>query len=176
MPKYKIAYNWDGRVLAEQDQANVEVAWLENGDLSMAIDAPFANDPKPCSASASCWELWKFEVVEFFLVGQGKPAPYIEIEISPWGKYLVLRLLGARNLKDQHLPLDIISVQRNTTRWTAKAVISHTLLPEGELKVNAFRLSGQEPDRRYHVMTVMATACPDFHLIEQFETILKRLY
>ena len=174
MTELIIAYNWDGVALNEQDKARVKVAWLTNGDLSIGIDAPFANDPKPNCAKTACWQLWDFEVVELFLVGQGTPIPYTEIEISPWGNHLVLQLLGTRNVIAQELPLKIVDVKRGKTRWTAQAVISQDLLPKGELRVNAYRISGVEPKRHYHVMTPMAGPEPNFHHVEQFKTVLKR--
>jgi hypothetical protein len=115
-------------------------------------------------------------VVELFLVGAGDPAPYTEIEISPWGNHLVLQLLGSRNAIAQELPLKIVSIERGETRWTAQAVISEKLLPKGELEVNAYRVSGIEPNRHYHVMTPMLGPVPDFHHIDQFEAVLKRQY
>lgn len=174
MTEFVIGHSWDGVALAERDQARVEVHWLENGDLSIGLDAPFADDPKPSCLKTACWELWNFEVVELFLVGGGEPAPYTEIEISPWGNHLVLQLLGTRNVIAKELPLQIVSLERGETRWAAQAVISKELLPKGELKVNAYRVSGVEPNRYYHVMTPMVGQVPDFHHIDQFETILKR--
>ena len=174
MTQFVIGHNWNGVALAEQDKARVEVHWLKNGDLSIALDAPFANDPKPNCAKTVCWELWDFEVVELFLVGAQEPVPYTEIEISPWGNHLVLQLLGSRNVIAKELPLQIISLERNEARWTANVVISKALLPKGELKVNAYRLSGVEPNRHYHVMTPMVSLVPDFHHIEQFKVVLKR--
>lgn len=171
-----IAHNWDGVALTQQDTASIEVQWLQNGDLRIELDAPFANDPNPNCAKTACWDLWDFEVVELFLVGAGEPAPYTEIEISPWGNHLVLQLLGTRNTIAKGLPLHIVSLDRGETRWNAQAVISKKLLPKGELKVNAYRVSGVEPNRHYHVMTAMLGSEPDFHHIKQFERVLKRQY
>jgi hypothetical protein len=172
--EFVIAQSWDGVALVESEQARVEVSWLENGDLSIELDAPFADDPKPDCLKAACWELWNYEVVELFLVGAGEPAPYTEIEISPWGNYLVLQLLGTRNVIAKELPLKIVSLERGETRWAAKAVVSKGLLPKGELRVNAYRISGVEPNRYYHVMTPMVGPVPDFHHIDQFQSVLKR--
>lgn len=173
--KLVIGHNWDGVALAEKDKARVEVYWLGNGDLSISIDAPFAHDLKPNNVKSAYWNLWDFEVVELFLVGAGHPAFYTEIEISPWGNHLVLQLLGARNVIAQELPLQILSLKRSETRWTAQAVVSQTLLPKGALKVNAFRVSGVAPNRYYHVMTPLTGSEPDFHHISQFEVILERV-
>lgn len=175
--QFVIGHSWDGIELAEQDKAVVAVNWLNNGDLSISIDAPFANDPAPNCANTACWELWNFEVVELFLVGAGDPAPYTEIEISPWGHHLVLQLLGSRNTLAKELPLQVSVVRSEhleTPRWSANAILSGHLLPSGDLRVNAYRVSGVEPNRHYHVMTPMVGDVPDFHHIDQFTQILKR--
>lgn len=172
--EFVIAHTWDGIELAQTQRASVEVNWLANGDLQILVDAPFARDPKPDCRATACWELWNFEVVELFLVGAGDPAPYTEVEISPWGNHLVLQLLGTRNAVARELPLDIVSLERGERRWTAEAVLSAELIPAGDLKVNAYRVSGVEPNRHYHVMTPMIGEVPDFHHIDQFERTLKR--
>lgn len=174
MTEFVIAHSWDGLVLAEEDKSWVEAHWLDNGDLSIVLNAPFANDPKPNCANTACWGLWNFEVVELFLVGTGEPSPYTEIEISPWGHHLVLQLLGARNTIAKELPLQIVTLERGASRWIATAVLSQHFLPEGNLKVNAYRISGVEPTRQYQVMTPMVGHTPDFHHIDQFERTLKR--
>lgn len=172
---FVVGHTWDGIELAEQDRASVKVEWLENGDLRILVDAPFANDPPPDCESTECWELWNFEVMELFLMGAGDPAPYTEVEISPWGNHLVLQLLGTRNAIATELPLEIVSVERGETRWTAEAILSADLIPAGDLLVNAYRVSGVEPDRYYHVMTPMVGEVPDFHHINQFIKTLKRV-
>lgn len=174
MNDFFIKYTWDNQLISVDKHANVSVKWLKNGNLSINIDAPFANDPKPVCENTACWGLWNYEVVELFLVGEGNPTPYTEIEISPWGNHLVLQLLGYRNVIEQELPLNIINVKRDAKRWQAHAIIDADLIPKGLLKVNAFRVSGVEPNRDYHVMTPMKGLEPDFHHIDQFTQELMR--
>lgn len=168
-----VGHTWDGVALVDEEKSIVETSWLENGDLKILVDAPFANDPPPDCENTACWELWNFEVVELFLVGSGDPAPYTEIEISPWGNHLVLQLLGPRNTIAKELPLQL-TVARAKTRWTAEAVLSATLLPQGDLLVNAYRVFGVEPNRHYQVMTPLGGDKPDFHRVGQFSRMLKR--
>lgn len=169
-----IGHTWDGNELAAVDKAVVNLSWLDNGDLSISVDSPFANDPKPDCDSTSCWELWNHEVVELFLVNSADPAAYTEIEISPWGNHLVLQLLGSRNVVAKQLPLEL-TVTRSGDRWSAEAVLSQALIPAGALTVNAYRISGTEPNRNYHVMTPMVSDEPDFHLIDQFDRVVTRV-
>lgn len=169
---FTVAHTWNGVALAKSDEAVFELTWLPNGDLNIVVDAPFANDPRPNCEKAACWELWNFEVVEIFLVGSGDPVPYTEIEISPWGNHLVLQLLGARNTIAKELPLNL-KVARGTKRWSADAILSASLLPRGDLTVNAYRIHGSEPNRHYHAMTPLSGDKPDFHRITQFMRIFK---
>lgn len=169
-----INQTWEGEKLQSKDEANVSVNWLKNGDLRIVIDAPFANDPKPICEKASCWKLWEYEVVELFLAGAGDPAPYTEVEISPWGNYLVIQLLGERNMVATDLPLDVRLISREGKRWWAEAVLDKKLIPNGNLLVNAYRVSGVESNRHYHVMTPMDSEQPDFHLVSQFVRELGR--
>lgn len=171
---FTISHTWDGKALAVEEHARVLTHWLTNGDLAIEIDAPFADDPQPVSQTSACWGLWNYEVVELFVVGEGDPVPYTEIEVSPWGHHLVLQLLGVRNIVAQELPLKINLIERNQKRWRAQAVIKAELLPKGSLKVNAYRVSGVEPERHYHVMTPMIGPVADFHHIDQFTQTLIR--
>lgn len=161
---------WDGVFLPVEQQAKVSVRWLLNGDLNIHIDSPFSNDPKP-----KCYkELWNYEVIELFIAGVGEPVSYTEIEISPWGDYLVLQLLGRRQVVGKELPLKIIKVNRDSERWQSEVVIQSNLIPKGPLKVNAYRIFGVEPLRHYHVMTPLKTIEPDFHAVDQFTQELVR--
>lgn len=168
-----INHTWDGHRLEDSANTTVTLNWLKNGDLRILIDAPDSHEPKPNCESQSCWKLWEHEVVELFLVGTGTPVPYTEIEISPWGNYLVLQLLGARNTIAKNLPL-AVSVQRDENRWQAEATLSSKLIPSGDLSVNAYRIDGKEPNRNYQVMTPLGGDKPDFHRIQKFKIMLKR--
>ncbi len=170
---FTVNQTWNGVPLNTAEAAYVKTRWLDNGDLHLHIDAPFANDPRPECENIACWELWNYEVVEIFLVGAGEPAAYTEVEISPWGNHLVLQLLGPRNTIARELPLEL-KVTRSETRWNAEAVLTADLIPKGDLRVNAYRVHGVEPKRQYHVMTPLNTEQPDFHRIDGFVKTLKR--
>src|SRR5690349_13129517 len=90
---------WNGADASERERAAVALAWVPGG-LRIDVDAPFHGDPAPPARPGPCDRLWEFEVVELFLAGaasDGSPVPYTEVELSPHGHYLVLRLLGVRN-------------------------------------------------------------------------------
>lgn len=166
--EFIIAHSWNGTPLPAEQISKISAKWLASGDLAISITAPFANDPRPQCQHASCWQLWEHEVVELFLVGEGSPAPYTEIEISPWGYYLVLQFAGIRKLVRKHIPLHL-HVSRQEKYWQARARLSALYLPAGMLKVNAYRITGQPPQRQYQAMTPLTSNKPDFHLVEQFQ-------
>ena len=84
--------------------------------ITIAVDAPFYNDPKPTDANlshtgnssgdskGSFMGLWDYEVVEaFFLSSETKQ--YLEVELGPHGHHLVLFLNGKKNIIKQCLPI-----------------------------------------------------------------------
>lgn len=47
--------------------------------------------------------LWDYEVVEVFFLGRAER--YFELEMSPHGHYLALKLQGARNIVEKEVKL-----------------------------------------------------------------------
>ena len=83
--------------------------------ITIAVDAPFYNDPRPTDTNlshksssgdskGSFMGLWDYEVVEaFFLSSETKQ--YLEVELGPHGHHLVLFLNGKKNIIKQCLPI-----------------------------------------------------------------------
>ena len=83
--------------------------------ITIAVDAPFYNDPRPTDTNlshksssgdskGSFMGLWDYEVVEaFFLSSETKQ--YLEVELGPHGHHLVLFLNGRKNIIKQCLPI-----------------------------------------------------------------------
>jgi hypothetical protein len=115
--------------------------------------------------------LWEHEVVELFLVGQGDPAPYTEIEVGPYGHYLVLKLLGERNVVERELPLTV-ECERGGSRWSARFHVPEEYLPPGTLRLNAYAIHGLGAERRYLVATALGGDRPDFHRVGLFRVSL----
>jgi len=159
-----IAHTWDGQPLGASDVARV--GWqLDEAVLRIWVDAPFHDDPPPPGPPGPTPGLWNHEVVELFLVGAGPH--YTEIELSPHGHHLVLRLEGVRQAVASELPLQL-AARREATRWQAEAVLSRSLLPDDILSFNAFRIHGVGAHRRYLAHAPVPGPMPDFHRLGLF--------
>jgi len=164
-----IVHTWDGGDAPAGERATVTLRWVPGG-LGLAIDAPFHADPPPPARPGPCDRLWEYEVVAVFLAGSapvGEPLPYTEIELSPHGHYLVLRLLGVRNAIDLALPL-ACSAEIHGPRWRGRAVLPFSYLPDGALRGNAYAVHGLAPERRYLAASPVPGTRPDFHQPERF--------
>lgn len=159
-----IASTWDGQPIAAAEQATVRLTAQEGG-LVVEIDAPFHGDPPPPGAPGPTWKLWEHEVVELFVLGADDH--YTELEISPHGHYLLLRLEGRRNVVARELPL-AVTVSRTDGRWQAKTVLPASVLPIGPWRANAYAIHGLGEARRYLAWTPAPGPAPDFHRIEVF--------
>ena len=72
--------------------------------------------------------LWDYEVVEVFFLGRSDR--YLEVEMSPHGHFLVLKLHGARKLVETMIPIDYHAGQvkvGTVTRWTGRRRAPRTL-------------------------------------------------
>lgn len=156
---------WDGGRLPRDDIATVELQ-LDGDDLVLRVDAPFRDDPPPPGPPGPTPGLWEHEVVEIFVAGPGADdaVPYLEIEMSPRGHYLALRLEGVRRVVDQGLPLDLRTTV-DGDRWRATARAPRELLPPPPWRAAAFAMHGAGPGRRHHtsVPLPLPGSRPDFH-------------
>jgi hypothetical protein len=165
-----IGRSWDGALLPEAERSTVRIGF-EGERLRIEVDAPFAGDPAPPGAPGPTERLWEHEVVELFVVGEaaaeGDPVPYTEIELSPHGHHLVLRLVGVRNIVEQCLPADF-ATSVGPQRWRGSASLERSLLPARPVRCNAFRVAGRGADRRFEAMVAVPGDRPDFHRLERF--------
>ena len=109
-----IGHSWDGQELPESDQ--VRLGFTVRGDrVHVWVDAPFYRDPAPVDSPGPTMGLWLYEVVELFIAGSDQR--YIELEMGPYGHYLMLALDGIRNVVAQPWLQDY-RAQIETDRWT----------------------------------------------------------
>ncbi len=159
---------WDGSAIPGEPLVRI---WItqENDDLYIDLDAPFHGDPKAPEGPVGPTDgLWEYEVVEVFFLGDN--GRYTEIELSPSGHHLVLKLDGVRNPVATCLPLDF---KANITgkRWTGRAHVPQILLPNGPLFINGYAIYGSGPDRVYMSWIPLPGKAPDFHQPELFRPL-----
>lgn len=166
-----IASTWDGLPIAVAEQARLRLR-LWPHELRIALTAPFHGDPPPSGPPGPTPQLWEHEVIEVYVAGIAPAATgpsYTEIELSPWGHHLVLRLEGIRTVTAEGLPLDL-RVSRRSGRWLAAARLDRRWLPSPPWRINAFAIHGSALARRFLAAAALPGTHPDFHQPEQFPT------
>jgi hypothetical protein len=162
---------WNGEPARPGEAAVVRLTVAADG-LRVAVEAPFHGDPPPPGPAGPCPGLWEHEVVEVFLVSAsaGPEPEYTEVELSPHGHHLVLRLLGVRRPVATGLPL-AFTVRRAEGRWHGEAELPSAYLPPGPLRGNAYAIHGEGPARRYLAHAPTGGDRPDFHRLEAFVSL-----
>jgi len=163
-----IAHTWDGCPVGAHATIHLHLEAKSDG-LSIAVDAPFLDDPvAPTQGPGTTERLWEYEVVELFVAGPRQQ--YTEIEMGPHGHHLVLQLDGIRNPTASGLDIDF-SATRTTTRWQGVARVPWILLPNGPHRVNATAIHGSGEERTYLSWQRLAGDAPDFHQLDQFAEV-----
>lgn len=169
-----IQQSWDGISLPPKDWVSFSLNYLENGDLEIQISAPFYDDPPPKGApigkKGSFWGLWEYEVAEIFLVGED--GHYTELEFSPHGYYLTLRLDAPRSVIAKEEPLQYSAKILGQT-WKGHSIVPQNLLPSTIHRVNCFAIHGQNESRRYLCYSPLPHDKPDFHQPDRFPLFSK---
>jgi len=169
----RIANTWDGKPAPPGEQVEVRLETLPDGDLMIAVRAPFHGDPAPPARPGPTDRLWEFEVVELFLAGPaaGPPAerrhPYLEVELGPHGHQLALRFLGVRNAVERALAIGC-RAEIHGARWQGEARIPAACLPVRPWSANAFAMHGHGAARRHLAATPLPGERPDFHQPDRF--------
>ncbi|HEX2163359.1 MAG TPA: hypothetical protein VHM02_05370, partial [Thermoanaerobaculia bacterium] len=122
--------------------------------LVLSVDAPFHGDPPPPGPPGPTPGLWEHEVVELFVAGEGgaDAVEYLEIELSPHGHHLVLRLRGVRRPFEEGLPLDFRATIAGH-RWRGEALVPRAWLPRPPHRAAAFAIHGP-PAARHHLASL----------------------
>ena len=169
-----IAHTWDGQPIGPGERVSLHLrADAERAALRLEIDAPFHGDPPPPGAPGSLDGLWNHEVVELFIAAAaapGKDVAYTEIEVSPHGHYLVLRMAGVRHVVEKGLALDL-ETSVHGRRWRAAASIPLTYLPPPPWTANAYAIHGTGDERRHLAMLPVPGDVPDFHRPDVFRRL-----
>ncbi len=141
---------------------------LSDRDLRIVVSAPFHHDPPPPGEPGPTDRLWEHEVVELFVAGRDDR--YTEVELSPWGHHLVLRLQGIRHVVDAQLPLAFRARQCGA-RWIGAARLDRELFPPPPWRANAYAIHGEGAARRFLAATPLPGEQPDFHQPERFPNL-----
>jgi len=159
---------WDGAPLAAEERATVRFE-LAGGAVVVRVDAPFHGDPAPPGPPGPTPRLWEHEVVELFVAGPGDDAsvPYLELELSPHGHHLALRLEGVRRVVEEGLPVDVRTEIRGG-RWRGEARLPLAWLPPAPRRAAAFAAHGAGPGRRHLASVPVPGPRPDFHRPDRF--------
>ena len=161
----RIEHTWDGQPLTHTELVELSYQITETGSLEVQIDSPFHGDPAPSVSPGSCWELWEYEVVELFLVGEN--GHYLELEFGPHGHYLALLLDGPRSVIRSQMTLTH-NATVSDTRWRSHSIVPKDLLPTRIVKHNAFAIHGQGQERRYLAHSPLPGPKADFHQPQRF--------
>lgn len=163
-----IARTWSGDPVAVAAQV---VVAIENDAVHVAVTAHFRGDPPPPGPPCALPGLWNFEVVELFIVGAPyhRSAPYLELEVGPFGHWLAWSFSGYREKSAEHTvtPPD---VRRDVSTWEAQWRLPIAALPPGPWRVNAFAIHGPPDARVYLAATSLGGERPDFHRVDEFVT------
>lgn len=165
--RLEIVAQWDGAAAPGGEHATVDLELRPSG-VEIRIDAPFHHDPPPPGRAGRTPGLWEYEVVEVFLLGSRER--YLEVEVGPGGHWLGLELRGRRQVVRDDLAVEILSLERTTSRWICEARLE-TPLPKGPLRLNAYAIHGVGSARRYLAWHPVPGRTPDFHRIETFPTL-----
>ena len=165
----KLKQYWNGEPCAEDTRVQLSI---EDADdcIRISVQAPFYDDPPPLDPIGSTPQLWQYEVVEWFVVGQGTPVPYLEVELGPHGHHLALELRGIRTVVHTHQSL-AYSASIQGDQWFGTALIPKAWLPAGPYTHNAFAIHGVGEHRKYLTLFPTGGTQPDFHRLHTFQSL-----
>ncbi len=133
------------------------------GHCRVAVSGPVTAQPPPPGPVGRFPELWRHDVIEVFLLGEG--GRYLELELGPHGHYWLLSLHGCRNIVSEIQPL-AHEWKRGEERWEASVSIPSTALPAGLCAFNVTTILG--PQRFHGSYVPLPGSTPDFHQLECF--------
>jgi hypothetical protein len=162
--RFAIEHHWDGRVADPADHTYVDLS-LGESFIEVRVDAPFSGDPAPAKPAGRVDGLWRYEVVELFLLGSAER--YLEIELGPHGHHLLLKLRGQRVVVDEPCPVDY-TAQLRDGRWVGHARLARDVAPDPIERANAYAIRGEGGERRYLAWRPVPGPAPDFHRLACF--------
>jgi hypothetical protein len=165
---WSVDRTWDGEPVAADERVEIRLV-VGDEKLRVEVDAPCHDDAAPPGPPGAFDGLWRFEVVELFLLGADDR--YLEIELAPSGHHLVLALHGARRRVDGPLPAQA-HCERHGERWQGTIELDAGLLPLETSRANAHAIHGRGARRRHLAAHPTGGDEPDFHRLDRFPSIV----
>ena len=164
---FYINKEWDGTPLPQNDSIYIEIELQDDGLAFYASAKCYEDTPPPTESDSEkgTWELWNYEVVELFFVGEN--GEYTEVEVGPHGHHLVLTLDAPRSIVEKEIPM-LWRPIRSGDHWGGIGLLAYTWLPEKIVRFNAFAIHTTGGKRRYCCHTPLPGPQPDFHQPDRF--------
>lgn len=148
--------------------AQVQVAQIEEG-LEIFVSGPVLHEPLVPDAliGTRVDGLWKYDVIELFLVGPGHQ--YLEIELGSGGHWLILGFDRIRHQQDAFETFSpIVKFEKTPEKtWESKIMLPWEMVPENLRSLNAFAiLAGQ-----HLAYSPVPGEQPDFHQPDSYPSI-----
>ncbi len=165
--RLSVEREWSGAPGTAGLRGGVELA-AAYGGLLVAVELEQPDEPRepPAPPCTRIDELWHWDVVECFLVGEG--GCYFELELGAGGHFLALSFSAPRCRSHAHegLALDV-RAERDVRSWQARTVIPREILPPGLCAVNAFAIASG----RHLAHHPLPGDVPDFHQPAMFPAL-----
>jgi hypothetical protein len=157
--------HWDGSPCHEPQlygraalSARASGLWIEGG---LPDPAPGQRPDAPEGARVP--ELWHYDVVECFLVGEG--GRYLEVELGAGGHFLVLSFDAPRQLADDHAQLrPALEHHRDARGWRTALTLPWAVVPSRVCGLDAFASARGE----HLAWSPLPGAAPDFHQPDRY--------
>lgn len=125
------------------------------------VRAPRTDAPQPPGNSGRFPQLWRYDVVELFLLGENER--YVELEFGPFGHYWFLQLKGCRQIVGEIEPL-MHECKHTEDTWEAGAC-----LPPLDFQPHACNVTCILSTQRFHGSLVeLPGEIPNFHQLKYF--------
>jgi hypothetical protein len=184
----EINHVWGQSNRLDKPLARCFLRWTTQG-LCFDIQACYFQSDPPTAPIGPLWKLWEWEVVELFIVGQEQH--YLELEFSPHGHYLVLKLHTIRNIIQSLISLEYQSSLfpssqfyyssinhhfMKKSQWYGQAIIPFNLLPppyintteEYDYHINMFMCYQHNNKKQYAFAYPLEGKQPNFHQIQKY--------
>ena len=168
--------DWQGRNPDLQRQTEVRVLWSKDW-LYLNFRASYRDLYIFPNRDQRQPQLWDRDVAEVFLQAPEESGHhYTELEISPNGNWLDLKISDKQTLDLNASLKTRVHIEANHNVWTAELAVPISSLtahfdPTATWRVNFFRVEGPEPNRFYSSWQPTNTPKPNFHVPEVFATL-----